>query len=154
MPASKFNKKEYDKKRYEENKEAKRAAMRQYYCNNLKRFKEYREKHKERRSAYRNRWARTTAGRWKTAKSRAPRLDLVFSLTLQQYSNLITKPCHYCAKPIAKSGVGLDRINSNKGYIKGNVVPCCTICNKAKNDLTVKAFKKQIVSIYKHWASK
>jgi hypothetical protein len=31
---------------------------------------------------------------------------------------------------------GLDRIDSTKGHIKGNLVPCCILCNWAKRDMT------------------
>ena len=51
--------------------------------------------------------------------------------------------CHYCASSLvwAKYGVerrgraaNLDRKDSKLGYIKGNVVPCCIRCNRAKLD--------------------
>ena len=35
---------------------------------------------------------------------------------------------------------GIDRLDNNKGYIEGNVVPCCGICNKAKRDLSYDDF--------------
>ena len=31
---------------------------------------------------------------------------------------------------------GIDRIDNKLGYIKGNMTPCCKICNHAKHDLT------------------
>lgn len=49
---------------------------------------------------------------------------------------------------------GVDRINSSKGYEKGNVVPCCRKCNVAKLDMNIQNFKKHIKNIYKYWASK
>ena len=54
--------------------------------------------------------------------------------------------CHYCEKPVTwtvhasehgkrvNSGYNLDRKNANSGYLKSNVVVCCTICNYSKGD--------------------
>jgi len=49
---------------------------------------------------------------------------------------------------------GIDRIDSEKGYIKENVVSCCKNCNTAKNILTQEQFKDLINRIYNYWASK
>ena len=40
--------------------------------------------------------------------------------------------CSYCGGPLGLKGVGIDRRDSNKGYIKGNVVACCGTCNNLK----------------------
>lgn len=47
---------------------------------------------------------------------------------------------------------GVDRIDSSKGYIKGNVRSCCSSCNIAKNSLSEDKFRKLIIDIYNHWA--
>jgi 5-methylcytosine-specific restriction endonuclease McrA len=49
---------------------------------------------------------------------------------------------------------GLDRIDSNKGHIINNVVPCCWDCNIAKNDQSLNDFFHLIKLIFnKHLAS-
>jgi len=35
---------------------------------------------------------------------------------------------------------GIDRFDNNKGYTIDNIVPCCKICNIAKNSLSVEEF--------------
>ena len=45
---------------------------------------------------------------------------------------------------------GLDRIDSNFGYFKDNVVPCCKHCNTAKNTMTKEEFLKWVKKIYEH----
>jgi hypothetical protein len=35
---------------------------------------------------------------------------------------------------------GIDRINSNFGYIKNNIIPCCINCNYGKSDLSFDDF--------------
>lgn len=47
---------------------------------------------------------------------------------------------------------GIDRIDSKKGYINGNVIPCCRKCNVSKLNMSQSEFKKQIIKIYNHWA--
>jgi len=45
---------------------------------------------------------------------------------------------------------GVDRIDSTKGYIKDNLVPCCEICNKAKSNLDIEIFLNWVNRIKKH----
>ena len=45
---------------------------------------------------------------------------------------------------------GIDRIDSSKGYIEGNVVTCCTTCNTAKMDTPLDEFKEHIKKIHDH----
>jgi len=45
---------------------------------------------------------------------------------------------------------GIDRVNNSKGYVLGNVVPCCTICNRAKLDLTMGDWGEWLSRIASH----
>ncbi len=45
---------------------------------------------------------------------------------------------------------GIDRIDSNVGYILENCVPCCFPCNFAKSDRTQKEFIAWVKKIYHH----
>ena len=82
-----------------------------------------------------------------------------FNLTKKQFLKLTKQDCYYCgAKPnnIQKSEYhngdflynGLDRIDNNKGYTIDNVVPCCKICNHAKNNLTLEEFQGWLKRTY------
>jgi len=57
-------------------------------------------------------------------------------LSKQEYIELI-KPnlCDYCKGPLSPTGHNIDRIDSSLGYVKGNMVPCCTLCNTRKGYL-------------------
>ena len=65
-----------------------------------------------------------------------------WNLTPDQFISIIAKRCSYCeSRPTQRivngklvSYNGIDRIDSNKGYIIDNCLPCCEICNKAKLD--------------------
>lgn len=48
--------------------------------------------------------------------------------------------CYYC-KFYEDGKIGIDRLNSELGYIDGNCVPCCKNCNFAKNDMTLEEFR-------------
>lgn len=43
---------------------------------------------------------------------------------------------------------GLDRIDSSKGHTPDNIVPCCTRCNQAKNDMSTDEFLDLVKRIY------
>ena len=48
---------------------------------------------------------------------------------------------------------GIDRIDSNIGYIKENCVSCCWTCNKMKNNFSQKEFLEKINKIYCNFKS-
>ncbi|MDQ1146594.1 hypothetical protein QE429_003421 [Bacillus sp. SORGH_AS 510] len=88
------------------------------------------------------------------------------------FSKLIMEPCYYCG--LSKSNVtydkdykkkkvkdvrtdfvlyhnGIDRIDSSKGYVNGNVVPCCKYCNMAKGDRMNDEFFDWVEKVYNHY---
>lgn len=62
---------------------------------------------------------------------------------------MLLQPCYYCGKksvwPDDKNGI--DRIDSSKGYVEGNVVTCCWPCNRAKGNQTLAEFKEWITQV-------
>lgn len=81
-----------------------------------------------------------------------------FDLTIEDFQNLVSQNCHYCKSepPIrecaSKIGVpilcnGIDRVNSDLGYILENCVLCCSTCNYMKHILKVQNFKDHIAKI-------
>lgn len=81
-----------------------------------------------------------------------------FSLTFEWFNEAIRQPCHYCysppsqvyKKPGARRGVtynGLDRVDSARGYVPDNVVPCCKYCNFAKGRWGVTDFNDWLVRV-------
>ena len=82
-----------------------------------------------------------------------------WEITDEQFYEISQKNCFYCgAKPSMKrispnnTGDfiynGIDKINSKKGYIINNIVPCCKRCNTAKNDMTKDEFFNWVKTIY------
>lgn len=75
------------------------------------------------------------AGRWSQLAHRAERAGIEVTLTREQMAKLLSgASCHYCDAPLSKFGVGLDRKDSDGHYSFENCVPCCRVCNVAKND--------------------
>ena len=57
--------------------------------------------------------------------------------------------CYYSGIPFSKDcRPSMDRRDSNKGYIKGNIVICEDKINVMKSNLSIKEFKERIVNIY------
>lgn len=77
-------------------------------------------------------------------KNNAKKRGLLWNLADSYFIQLIQSNCHYCGRIPASishpsessNGTftynGIDRIDNHLGYIDGNVVPCCKICNWAK----------------------
>jgi len=85
--------------------------------------------------------------------------NLGFTLTRDEFSIITQQNCFYCGiepyqtiKSKHDKGSftynGIDRIDSKKGYIEGNMVPCCGKCNILKNNSTQKDFLELIGKIY------
>lgn len=93
-------------------------------------------------------------------KRHARNRKIEYHLTKQEFTDIISLPCHYCGLPPSNnkktkncSGFlysGIDRVDSSKGYEKDNAVPCCAICNRAKRDMSKKDFLQWIERVYKH----
>lgn len=92
-------------------------------------------------------------------KKNAKKRGFEYNLTEEQFRKLTQKSCHYCGTlPSnvsnqkrcngAYSYNGLDRIDNTKGYTIDNVVPCCRMCNIAKNNNTLREFQNWILKIY------
>lgn len=98
---------------------------------------------------------------YQTYKSRCKRTGLLFELTLENFKALCGMHCHYCNRPPSNKSVyrhfkefhlynGLDRTDNTKGYVLGNCVPCCELCNKAKRDISYEDFLHWVYEVYKN----
>lgn len=69
-----------------------------------------------------------------------------WSLTFEEFHDLITKPCKYCGEQTMAEH-GIDRVNNSLGYNVQNCVPCCKICNLMKYTYTAEQFLRHCNSI-------
>lgn len=101
---------------------------------------------------------------WFNYRGSAKRRGLPFELSLDTLVSIISRPCDYCGKPPSRAMSpsqmrkhisyqkfrynGIDRIDSSKGYVESNVVPCCKPCNELKSDKPREEFLAQVAAIH------
>ena len=78
-----------------------------------------------------------------------------WNLSNSYAKELISKECFYCGAKFSNEWDGykyngIDRVDNEKGYEEGNVVPCCKICNVAKHDMAQKDFIFWARSVAEH----
>jgi hypothetical protein len=96
----------------------------------------------------------------------------VFELSVEDVRFLTQQRCHYCDRIPQQRAVlgrgrgdyvyrtsayvynGIDRVDSSRGYVLDNVVPCCKACNIAKHNSSYEQFKQWVKAIHTHWGSK
>jgi hypothetical protein len=92
-------------------------------------------------------------------RGRAKYLKLDFGLTFQEFKELSSKPCFYCGHSPFRVKIvgddhclhnGVDRVDNSLGYVNRNLVPCCSICNYAKQTMTQAEFFSWIKRVYGH----
>jgi hypothetical protein len=109
-------------------------------------------------------------------KGNAKFRGLTYSLTSEEYRDIVSSPCHYCGykgdnynpyykktgelgcfKTVDKEWAdkqwitinGIDRKDNSIGYIFDNCIPCCKICNYAKHNKTYDQFINYIDNLCK-----
>lgn len=97
-------------------------------------------------------------------RGQAIRRGYSWELDYDFVKHITSSSCFYCGespKQISFGGKrgdyiynGIDRIDNSKGYTPKNVVPCCGICNRAKDVMSLERFKSLITNIYTNWASR
>lgn len=72
---------------------------------------------------------------------------LSFKITFKQFVRITSQSCFYCKQEPTErfrkfyfKANGIDRKNNSKGYVLTNLVPCCTICNRAKGEMNLSDF--------------
>jgi hypothetical protein len=100
--------------------------------------------------------ANSYSGRYKRS---AKKRNINWNLPDKNFAKLIQMNCHYCGispnlevkSKFHKMKVnGVDRKDNNLGYDIHNCLPCCQICNRAKNDLTYGEFFDYIERLKKY----
>lgn len=101
---------------------------------------------------------------FRSYKRHAKKKNRTFQLTPEQFREITKSNCYICgAKPANKyrhdskrwnehpyTYNGVDRFNSRKGYVEGNVIACCWVCNRAKGPDSIEKFLLYILRAYNH----
>lgn len=90
---------------------------------------------------------------FKRYRTGAKNREYDFRISCKHFTNLIKSRCYYCGtKPFQKHNkltyMGIDRVDNTKGYILGNVISCCKVCNKAKSSMEFDEFTDWLNLIY------
>lgn len=90
---------------------------------------------------------------------------LSVELSYDEWLTIVVQPCFYCRRKNSNTykqsfkynrskllgetfrANGVDRLDSRKGYILDNCVPCCKICNRAKSDMDPETFINWTISV-------
>lgn len=94
--------------------------------------------------------------RIKKAKQRANKFKMDFNLDLDYLTKVFNTQngkCFYSQRKLDlgsnnQNTITIDRINSDFGYVKGNVVLCCFCVNSAKNELSMEEFNLLIKDLF------
>jgi len=85
-----------------------------------------------------------------------------WELSKNVFEEITQQNCFYCGMPPSASYQsgrfngdyiynGVDRMDNDKGYIVSNVVPCCRMCNVAKNDRSLEDFRRWTERLCENW---
>jgi len=138
MDKNKKYQKKYQKTYYQRNKEAIKKRRK-------KRYPKYYKTHKIEIAEKAMIRYLTPEGRLSAYKAGAKRRNLEFTLTMEDFKKYWKKPCSYCGNEIET--IGLDRIDNSKGYIKDNIISCCSECNTMKRTMTQEHFIEKVKRI-------
>ncbi len=73
-----------------------------------------------------------------------------FQLSKEEFESIVKQPCGYCGQDGKKGFVGIDRMDSQKGYVIDNCISCCIVCNRMKGSTDNITFLKRIEHILTH----
>jgi hypothetical protein len=130
----KFCYSERRKKQYSENREKENRQNSIWYSS----------VDKEKLAAIRVKYRETLPGIYQQIKSSANSRKVPFELTLEYFVKWYTEfqgICHYCKRTKEEclktdvfgfTRMSIDRVDNTKGYLEGNLVIACSICNYTK----------------------
>jgi len=88
--------------------------------------------------------------------------DLDWDLSDDDVDKLFAGDCHWCGEPPSNTGRhhgnygdfrhnGIDRVDNTSGYVPGNTVSCCIVCNSMKRDFQEDVFLDRVRRIARRW---
>lgn len=93
-------------------------------------------------------------------KRAAEKRGYEFNLNINEFENIVAKPCFYCGEPPNNKYYnandtgdfiysGIDRKDNKNGYNTNNCLPCCKVCNRAKSNMKYQDFINWIKTLVK-----
>ena len=145
---------ENSRKRYKENADKYRQACKERY-HAVKTDPSFIERNKQNRIQFRKNNPEKIM--WYSSKNRAKKLGIDFNIDVEDI--VIPDVCPYLGISITKelgngrveTNASIDRVDSSKGYIKGNIQIISDLANRMKQDATSEqliAFAKGVLKIH------
>lgn len=139
---------EYRKEYYQKNKEKLNIASKRWQVQNKERFQETVNRWKEAHPEY---------VLWQVARQRAKRAGMEFAITKDDI--VVPETCPYlgCKLTTTKgkgrvwTNASIDRIDTNEGYVPGNIQVISDLANRMKQDATEEqllAFAKGVLHLH------
>lgn len=76
--------------------------------------------------------------------ARSRNLECMSKQELHQWLYSVKHICHYCGQPANT----IDRLDNTKGYVTGNLAPCCRRCNSVKCNHLTEAQMKIVAKLF------
>lgn len=111
-----------------------------------------REQRPEEAAAYRLLFQKTIGYKWSYYRTSANSKGIQWDLTRDDFATLCEAPCWFCGENVDGDLNGIDRLDSDVGYVLENVRACCTGCNMAKGALSANVFVAQAARVAMHCA--
>lgn len=109
--------------------------------------KKWREKNPERNIEIKKKIYDSTNGQYNIYKRSADQRNIEFCLEVPLYESIVRSPCVYCNEVQERGFNGIDRVDSDVGYVESNCFSCCQMCNYMKGCCGVDYFLKKIEHI-------
>ena len=156
--------KSYSQKWYKENCDRLRPIRKKWEESNKDKRIEIKERffsnNPEKKYKYADNYRKNSPNKWKATldkyrnqskyvygrlKSGAKRRNLDFKITLEDVKTICSENCFYCNDD---KSISIDRVDNEIGYIEGNCVSCCTMCNMMKKNFTKDDFLEKVKQIF------
>jgi hypothetical protein len=123
------------------------ADVDQYLNKNAENAKQWRDRNPEKVATSNQSRLENIKIHYSNYKRSANDKNLEFGLSSDVFDEIVKAPCYYCGTIQDKGFNGIDRQNSEIGYVADNCVSCCQMCNYMKASLSVDAFLGRIEHI-------
>ena len=147
-PERKEKKKEWEKNNYDKrckiNLKSRQKAIQngvgEYLKRNAENAKQWRENNPEKQRIMNENKKKSYKVKYSNYKRSAKYRRLSFSLSREEFDDLVNGLCFYCANKDVNKLNGIDRKDSKLGYELDNCVSCCRTCNYMKGSCDLNVF--------------
>ena len=127
-----------------------RVGVEEYLKDNAEHAQKWRDNNPDKMIEFNDNRRNNYENQYVVYRTSAELKQLEFTISFDEYKEIVKMPCHYCGI-IQDRGTeqfnGIDRENNDVGYIMGNCVSCCKVCNYMKKSLTSEVFLNRIEHI-------